>query len=57
MFLSTLNAGYYYQENSIYYKCMDNCLQCDNDSECKTCDTGYVLVNKKCFQEITNCVT
>ena len=56
MNLNDLSIGYYKnKENSIYYKCIDNCVECDNNSECKNCDFGFILLNKKCFAEIEHC--
>ena len=51
------NEGYYKnEENSIYYKCIDNCKECSNDLECITCKEGYSkLENNKCFLSIDKC--
>ena len=57
--IDELNNGYYKnEENSIYYKCIDNCKECSNDSECITCKEGYsksTKNNNKCFLSINKC--
>jgi len=57
--IDELKDGYYKNEdNSIYYKCLDNCKKCSNDSECITCNEGYsksVNNNNKCFLIIDKC--
>ena len=51
-----LEHGYYKnEENSIYYKCLDNCDKCINSNECITCNTGFFSHNNKCFKFIENC--
>ena len=45
----------YYLKEGIYYKCMENCLKCENGEECITCDPEYTNINQKCFLKIENC--
>jgi len=54
--LSELTDGYYNNEG-IFYKCMDNCKECENNYECIACDSGYFYENNKCLLEIQNCLT
>ena len=54
--LSELTDGYYNNEG-IYYKCMNNCKECNNNYECIACDSGYIYENNKCLLEIQNCLT
>ena len=49
-----LNIGYF-QENNVYYKCMDNCDICSNDTSCSNCSLGFVYINNKCIKSIDNC--
>ena len=51
--LSELIDGYYNNEE-IYYKCIDNCKKCNN-TQCIKCDSGYIYENNKCLLEIQNC--
>ena len=42
----------------MYYKCIDNCQECTNGSECINCKEGYFKLennNNKCFLTIDNC--
>ena len=52
--LNSLEGGYYILD-SIYYKCNDNCIEC-NESECITCTNRYFPKNKNCFELIDNCI-
>ena len=52
--LSDLSKGYY-QENNIFYECIDKCDKCSNNSVCEQCIEGYVFNNKKCSKKISNC--
>ena len=45
----------YYLKEGIYYKCLDNCIECANGEECITCHSDYVNINQKCFLKIENC--
>ena len=42
----------YYQENGIYYKCMDNCAQCSNNRTCDECDENcsYNTTTRTCVK-------
>ena len=51
---SELNKGYY-KNNNIYYKCLDNCEECLNGSECINCKNDYFYQNNKCLKNIENC--
>ena len=51
--ISSLEEGYFIL-NSIYYKCENNCIEC-NDLKCIKCITGYFPKNKNCFEIINNC--
>ena len=54
--LTNLENGYYLnQENSIYYKCLAHCLNCDNGEECLQCDSSSILQNQKCIEIIEHC--
>ena len=51
--LNELEHGYYKnEENSIYFKCIDNCDKCINGNECITCNSGYFKKNNKCYDHI-----
>ena len=42
------NISYgYYKENSIYYKCSNNCQKCKNESYCIKCQDNYGLISNK----------
>ena len=51
---SGLNIGYYISDN-IYYKCIDKCEKCSNNTYCDKCIEGYTFVTDKCIIEIKNC--
>ena len=51
---SELNIGYY-QENSIYYKCISNCDICKSGESCEQCSSGFEVVNGKCIKQTENC--
>ena len=47
-----LNKGYYKNNQSIYYKCIDNCDSCSNGETCNKCINNYFLLNNetdKCY--------
>ena len=44
---SSLLLTGYYKENSIYYKCSNNCLRCHNDTYCIKCQNNFGLVPNK----------
>ena len=50
------NLTNYYEENSIFYKCKDNCIKCKNGSYCNACISGYFLQNNTCLKIIENCL-
>ena len=48
----------YYQSPSkpnYYYKCIDNCIICENQYECKNCDLTHYIENDKCVPRIVGC--
>ena len=46
----------YYNKSNYYYKCVDNCLLCENQYECLKCGlTHYIGDNKKCEERIVGC--
>ena len=51
------NIGYYQNNESIYYKCMDYCDICYNDTDCVKCITNYIYdkINNSCVEKIKNC--
>ena len=49
-----LKTGYYIKD-SIYYKCMDSCENCINDTSCNKCLTNYTYVYNSCIPKIQNC--
>ena len=42
-----LKIGYYKNNESIYYKCIENCEECLNDISCNKCMDNYDLYNNK----------
>ena len=42
-----LETGYYKENNSIYYECIDYCENCNNDKSCNKCQKDYELVGNK----------
>ena len=56
--IDTLSVGYYQDEvNLIYYKCIDNCQECQNGYECEECADSYIIDNKICVIEISHCTS
>ncbi|ELP83904.1 protein serine/threonine kinase, putative [Entamoeba invadens IP1] len=50
----------YYELNHICYKCIDNCISCEDANSCEKCkEKDYVLLNKKCvhYTEIEHCLS
>jgi len=48
----------YYQSPSkphYYYKCIDNCLKCENQYECKNCELTHYIEKDKCVPRIVGC--
>ena len=45
----------YYKNNSLYYKCIENCDNCSNKTSCNKCKNNFTFYNNKCIQEIENC--
>ena len=50
-----LSIGYYKNNESIYYKCIDFCEKCSNDISCENCLNNFTLVNNICIGQISNC--
>ena len=49
---SELNKGYYKNNQSIYYKCIDFCDSCSNGETCNKCISDFFLLNNetdKCY--------
>ena len=40
-----------------YYKCIDNCITCNNANECLQCNRTYFVnsTNKQCQERIPGC--
>ena len=58
MEIDTLSVGYYQDEvNLIYYKCIDNCQECQNGYECEECADSYIIYNKICVIDIEHCTS
>ena len=49
-----LSIGYY-KNNSIYYKCIENCENCTNGTSCNKCKQNFDYYNNKCIEKIKNC--
>jgi len=49
-----LKTGYY-MNGSIFYKCMNFCEKCVNDSYCDKCLDNYDYINNSCVRIIQNC--
>ena len=45
----------YYINGSIYYKCMDFCEKCENDTTCDKCLNNYDYIDNSCILKIQNC--
>jgi CRISPR/Cas system-associated protein endoribonuclease Cas2 len=39
--------GYYKGNNSVYYKCIDNCKNCSNSQSCNQCHYNNYLVGNR----------
>ena len=50
-----LSLGYYKNNESIYYKCIDFCEKCSNDISCEKCMNNFTLTNNTCVWKISNC--
>ena len=54
-----ISNGYFKLDGGeMFYKCIDNCQECTNGSECITCKEGYFKFennNNKCFLTIDKC--
>ena len=50
----TVKTGYY-QENGIYYPCIEDCEVCNSGTSCQECSTDFVLVDSICVGKIDNC--
>ena len=44
-----------YNNNSIYYKCIENCENCSNGTSCNKCKQNFDYYNNKCIEKINNC--
>ena len=51
---SELTKGYY-EDDDIYYNCIERCNACKDKNSCDECIEGYLFKNKKCLKEIKNC--
>ena len=51
-----LKTGYYIN-SYIYYKCLDFCEKCENDTSCDKCKDNYVYENNSCIKKIQNCLS
>ena len=47
--------GYYKNNESIYYKCIDLCEKCSNDTYCEKCIDNFIFNDNTCIREISNC--
>ena len=52
---SEIEKGYYLNNDSIYYKCIEKCEVCSNGTSCEKCDDNYDLSNGICIGKIENC--
>ena len=43
--LNVLNNGYYSNNHSIFYKCIENCETCKNGNKCDKCIENFYLLN------------
>ena len=55
------HQGYYKKTNDsthiYYYRCLENCITCDNAIECKQCvPTHFVNNSKQCQERIPGCI-
>ena len=49
-----LKTGYYFSD-SIYYKCIEFCEKCIDDTSCENCLANYTYFNNFCMPNIQNC--
>ena len=49
-----LKTGYYFSD-SIYYKCIEFCEKCTDDTSCENCLANYTYFNNFCMPNIQNC--
>ena len=52
---SELIIGFYQDSDSIYYQCMENCLNCKNGETCDKCHDDYIYLDQSCKIKINNC--
>ena len=50
--LDTVEIGYYKDNNSVYYKCKENCIQCSDSNICDRCNDSYGLIEDKESKEL-----
>ena len=50
-----IEKGYYLYNNSLYYKCIENCEICSNGTSCDICKNNFNLSNHPCIESIPNC--
>ena len=50
-----ISIGYYKNSESIYYKCIDLCEKCSNNTFCEKCIDNFTFANNICIREISNC--
>ena len=55
--ITDLSTYYKDSEDNTYYKCPDNCLNCQNGGICTVCDEIHKLDNEnnKCVEKVKNC--
>ena len=52
--ITELSQGYYENEG-IYYKCMENCIKCSSGDICEECISEYYVKDNICEHGIPNC--
>ena len=50
-----ISIGFYKNNESIYYRCIDFCEKCSNDTNCEKCVNNFTFVNNKWIGQISNC--
>ena len=54
---SELKIGYYKNNESIYYKCIEFYEECSNETVVKSCIDNFIFYQNYCIEEILNCET